>query len=100
MFGFAGLWDRSVREDGTAIESCTIITLPASPLMAEIHNAKKRMPAILRGEDHERWLAGSPEEARAALRQYPDELLHAWKVGPRVNSPKNNDAAPLELVAA
>jgi len=27
IFGFAGLWDRSKREDGTKVESCTIVTM-------------------------------------------------------------------------
>lgn len=92
VFGFAGLWDRSVKPDGRAVESCAIITLPASKLLAAIHNAKQRMPAILRTEDRDPWLAGSPAEAKGALAQYPDELLHAYRVSTRVNSPKNNDA--------
>ena len=32
LFGFAGLWDRSVKEDGTAVESCAHITMPANAL--------------------------------------------------------------------
>jgi putative SOS response-associated peptidase YedK len=57
VFGFAGLWDRSVSTDGTVPESCTIITMPPNALMAEIHNAKQRMPAILQSADIESWLA-------------------------------------------
>jgi putative SOS response-associated peptidase YedK len=90
-FGFAGLWDRSFKSDGSTIESCTMITMDATPLMAEIHNAKQRMPAILAAQDHEAWLSGNQLHARAALRQYPDDLLVAYKVSSRVNSPKNND---------
>jgi putative SOS response-associated peptidase YedK len=99
VFGFAGLWDSSTREDGTVIESCTIITLPANAVMAEIHNApgKQRMPAILRQADHEPWLNGSPAAALASLHSYPSELLGAWRVSGRVNSPKNNGP---ELLAA
>ncbi|MGH8257215.1 MAG: SOS response-associated peptidase [Steroidobacteraceae bacterium] len=100
VFGFAGLWDRSVRTDGTAVESCTIITLPASKLMAEIHNAKQRMPAVLRPEDTQVWLCGTAAEAKTLLVQYPDELLHAYRVSARVNSPKNNDAALLQPLPA
>ncbi|MGH8261792.1 MAG: SOS response-associated peptidase [Steroidobacteraceae bacterium] len=99
VFGIAGLWDRSVSQAGAAIESCAIVTLPASALMAEIHNSKRRMPAILRIEDRGAWLAGSGTEAKAALRQYPDDLLRAARVSTRVNSPRNNDArliAPLD----
>ncbi len=100
VFGFAGLWDRSAKPDGTAVESCTIITLPASPLMAEIHNAKKRMPAILRASDRNTWLSGSPTDAKAVLLPYPDDRLHAYTISARVNSPRNNDPKllePLEL---
>jgi len=43
------LWDSSKRDDGTMVESCTILTMPAHSMMAEIHNApgKQRMPVIL-----------------------------------------------------
>lgn len=99
VLGFAGLWDRSLKPDGTAVESCAIITLPASPLMAEIHNAKKRMPAILRAADRDSWLSTDAASARAALTPYPDDLLHAWQIGARVNSPRNNDAELIEPVA-
>ena len=90
VFGFAGLWDRSTGTDGS-VESCTIVTLPANSLLTEIHNTGHRMPAILREEDHEAWLSGSLDEARAALQPYPDGLMLAYPVSPRVNSPKNND---------
>jgi putative SOS response-associated peptidase YedK len=91
VFGFAGLWDRSVTAEGAALESCTIITMPPNALMAEIHNAKQRMPAILQSQDIEAWLSGSLDDARGALKPYPDDLMHAQKVSTRVNSPKNND---------
>jgi len=90
-FALAGLWDLSKADDGTATHSFAIITLPASPLMAEIHNAKKREPAILVRADCEVWLNGTAEQAKAALRQYPDDLLTAYPVSTRVGSPKNND---------
>jgi putative SOS response-associated peptidase YedK len=93
VFGFAGLWDRSKGTDSVSLESCTIITLAANRLLAEIHNTDHRMPAILREEDHEAWLSGAPEEAHAALRPYPDELMLAYPVSPRVNSARNDDEA-------
>jgi putative SOS response-associated peptidase YedK len=55
------------------------------------------MPAILAQEDHERWLGGDPEVARATLQPYPDELMFAHAVSRRVNSPKlPNDASLIE----
>jgi putative SOS response-associated peptidase YedK len=38
VFAFAGLWDRSIKADGTAVESCVHITMPANDLMKKIHN--------------------------------------------------------------
>jgi len=100
IFGFAGLWDRSKRDDGSRVESCTIITMPASKLMSEIHNAKQRMPAILAREDRDAWLKGAPDEAFAVLKQYPDAHLVVRPVSTRVNAPKNNDATLIEPIAA
>lgn len=97
IMAFAGLWDRSVSADRTAVESFAIITVPANELLAGIH-AEKRMPAILHMEDLEVWLTGTPEQARAALIQFPDDQLLAHKVSPRVNSPKNDDATLIEAI--
>ena len=93
LFGFAALWDRSFRDDGTAVESCVHITMPANEIMADIHNAganPHRMPAIVRAEDRDAWLVGTPEEARAVLKPYPSDLMVAYEVSTRVNSVKNN----------
>jgi len=98
LFGFAALWDRSFDAAGAAIESCVLITVPANELMASVHNEKKRMPAILRAEDHEAWLAGSMAAARPALEPYPSELMVAYRVSKRVNSVKNDDASLIQPV--
>ncbi len=90
LFGLAGLWDASAPADGDTLESVTLITVPANPLMAEIHNAKRRMPAILRREDYAAWLAGGPDAALACLAPYPEAGMEAWTVTTAVNSPANN----------
>jgi putative SOS response-associated peptidase YedK len=97
-FAFAGLWDTSKADDGTTIYSFTIITLPASPLMAQIHNTKRREPAMLTAADCRTWLGGTAEQGRALLQPYPDELLVAWAVSRRVNSPSSNDEKLLQPV--
>jgi len=92
-----------VRPDGTVIESCVHITLPANELMTDIHNAGShpgRMPAILRREDQEAWLEGSPQEARAVLAPYPADLMCAHPVSTRVNSVRNNGPELIEPIAA
>jgi len=87
IFGFAGLWNG---------DSFTIVTLPANTLIAEIHDAKRRMPAILTRDARDVWLAGgSPDEA-AVLRAYPSDRLVAYAVSTRVNFAGNNDETLIE----
>jgi putative SOS response-associated peptidase YedK len=96
LFGFAALWDASNDANGKVIESCAIITMPPNPLMAEIHNVRQRMPAILDQADADAWLSGSNEDAYAALKPYPAQNMVAWQVSRAANSPKNNHAGLIE----
>jgi putative SOS response-associated peptidase YedK len=66
--------------------------------MRHVHNAGSnpfRMPAILRKEDRDAWLIGTPEQARAVLNQYDAGLMVAYEVTTAVNSPKNNSSSNL-----
>jgi putative SOS response-associated peptidase YedK len=99
VFGFAGLWDRSFKADGSSVESVAHVTMPANDLMRKIHNTggnPHRMPAILRKEDYGAWLHGSIDEARAALQPYPPDHMYAFEVSTRVNSSKNNGPELIE----
>ena len=100
VFSIAALWDRSRTDSGEDVLSCAIITMPANELLAEIHNAKQRMPLILPPEAVDTWLAGTPEEAKALLVPYPSELMRAHPVSKRVNKPENDDPELLTLVEA
>ena len=97
-FAFAGLWESSTAPDGTVLESCTIITVPANPMVAEIH-AKGRMPAMLLPDDCGAWLNANTDHARTALVTFPAEQMDAYPVSSRVNSPRNNDPELLESLA-
>ena len=96
-FAFAGLWDRSVKPDGEAIDSCTIITVPANPMVAQIHT-KARMPAMLELDTCTAWLESDETEARSMLGPYPADRMDAYPVSPAVNSPKNNGPELLERI--
>lgn len=101
LLAFAALWDRSCKADGTVIESCVHLTMPGNELMQQIHNTgnhPRRMPAILRTQDHETWLHGTPAEARAVLTPYPADLMVTYEVSPEVNSPKNDSPELIEPV--
>ena len=97
-FGFCGLWETSVGPDGGTVESCTIITVSANPMVAQIH-AKARMPAMVTPEYCGVWLEGSSSDAREVLGPFPVELMDAYPVSTRVNSPRNDSPELLERVA-
>lgn len=61
LFAFAGIYSHWVNTNtGEIINTYSIITTEANPLMAEIHNTKKRMPVILKREDEQKWLEHAP----------------------------------------
>lgn len=104
-FALAGLWDRATTPTNEQIESCTMITMRANDLMAQIHNHtggkplsrdERRMPVILQKEDVQIWLTGTPEEARAVMKEYPSEQMLAWPVSKKVNSSKNDGPALIQ----
>jgi putative SOS response-associated peptidase YedK len=100
VFGLAAFWTRSVtEEDDDVIESLSIITVPANPLVAGIVGGAGRMPAILRRKDYGTWLSATPVQAKTALHAYPDKWMRAYPVSPRVNSIKHNDASLIQPIA-
>jgi len=96
-FAFAGLWEFWVDPgSGGELVTCTIITTTPNDFMRPIHN---RMPVILPRSEYDRWLDPAQEDPAALLpllRPYPDDLMTAWPVSKRVNSPANDDAELLE----
>jgi putative SOS response-associated peptidase YedK len=88
-FAFAGIWSTVHDAHGKEQQTFAIITTEANALVAQIHN---RMPVILHERDEEDWL--NPQlplaEAQALLVPFPAELLTAYEVSPRVNSPAHN----------
>lgn len=61
LFAFAGLYSEwADTNTGEIKNTYTIVTTVANPLMAEIHNIKKRMPIILKKEDEIKWLEQQP----------------------------------------
>ena len=84
----------SRRDDGSYVFSCTLITVPANSLLAQVHNAKQRMPAILDEAHYDTWLNAAPAAAHELLTPYPAQRMSAWEVGRRVNNPRfENDAS-------
>jgi putative SOS response-associated peptidase YedK len=88
-FVFAGLWEgwKDPAKDQW-LHTCSIITGEPNEMVREIHT---RMPVILPEDKHNSWLTG--EAGKEILIPYPANLMKAWPIDRRVNSPKNNDSA-------
>ncbi|MEY4805447.1 MAG: hypothetical protein RL331_1977 [Bacteroidota bacterium] len=91
VFSIAGLYDTWLNpSNGAQEKTFTILTTEANALMAEIHNAKQRMPLILAPNEESGWLNGA-----LALQDVSNRAnieLEAWEVdkklilGPSANS--------------
>jgi len=89
-FAFAGLWERWTDPEGTAIESCTIITTTPNELIGHFHH---RMPVILAPQDYDLWLDVRIRDADRLLPLLvpcPPEALVVYPVRPLVNNPAND----------
>jgi putative SOS response-associated peptidase YedK len=94
--GFAGLWESWTSPDGSTLLSTTVLTTTPNALMAEIHD---RMPVILDEAHWKAWLEPgerSVEQLASVLSPFPAELMRAFPVSTRVNSPRNDDATLID----
>lgn len=98
IFGFAGLWERWRDPQGLEIESCTVITAAANPVLVALHS---RMPVILDPQQYTAWLDPTNQSAAqslALLRHHRCDSLRYHPVSYRVNDVATDDSACLEPV--
>lgn len=90
---FAGLWERWQPAAGAAYESFTILTAPAVPALADVHD---RMPVVLPRDRIAAWLAAGAEAALPDAEELGALAWERFPVSTRVNSPRHDDAACAE----
>jgi len=97
-FAFAGIWDEWAHGDRTT-GTFSIITTEANPMLARIHNTKKRMPVILRRDQERRWLERGLEREQigAMLKPHDDNEMESHPVSGMVSSRGHRDGP--ELIA-
>lgn len=103
-FAIAGLWEHWEGPDGSALQSCTLLTTEANEALEMIHN---RMPVILHPEDHGLWLGDGFEVASDEqsvlfhlMRPYEAEAVTAMPVSTYVSNPRNEGAVCIEAIEA
>jgi putative SOS response-associated peptidase YedK len=99
-FSIAGLWDCwDNKATGEQIYSYTIITTEANPLMAKIHNKKKRMPAILKKEDEQKWISSSmnKEDTMNILKPFNENEMEAYTISKLITARDEDPNVPAVL---
>ncbi|MCL6595235.1 MAG: SOS response-associated peptidase [Firmicutes bacterium] len=96
----AGIWEENRRAlPGVVLRTASILTVPASPPVAAVHD---RMPLVLPPERWEAWLRPDTEAERVKglLAAEDGVALVDVRVGSRVNSPRHDDPSCLEPAPA
>lgn len=90
ILSIAGLWDEwADPATGEVMTTYTMLTGPANPLMARIHNSKERMPCLLTRKLEKDWLEprlGGSDVLHLLAKPYPGEMLAAHSVSRDINS--------------
>ncbi|MBP7849495.1 MAG: SOS response-associated peptidase [Lentimicrobiaceae bacterium] len=90
-FAMAGIWEEWKDAEGHQLHTFSILTTRPNMMMQEIHD---RMPVILPVQSHHTYLTSKdPEQVLPLLQPYPEELMYAYPISNKVNSPRNDDAS-------
>lgn len=98
IFSLGGIFDTwTNKTTGEIVNSFSIITTPANPLMAKIHNMKERMPLILPRDKEELWITPDAPETiiKELMQPLDDELMKAHTISKRITSRKENPNDPV-----
>ncbi len=97
LFCFAGIYSSWVDKiTGELINSFSILTTDANPMMEKIHNIKKRMPVIIPPYQYKKWLSPdlTKEEIQSYFSPYPEEQMQNHTISKRITSRNDNSNVP------
>ena len=96
IFSFGGLWEKWNSPEGGTVVTFSIVTTDANPMMAEIHNSKKRMPLIIHPDDEKNWLNGSltSDQVKELMVPYPESEMTAWTISKMITARGVNTNTP------
>lgn len=97
LFCFAGIYSSwTDKTTGEHINSFSIITTDANPMMARIHNLKKRMPVILHPHQYKEWLRKdlSIEQIQDLLQQFPENEMSSHSISKLITSRTQSSNVP------
>lgn len=88
-FAMAGIYDTwKNQKTGDLIQSFSILTCDANPLMARIHNVGKRMPVILKPETESLWLDKTlkQNEILSFTKPIDESLMDAYTISKLIST--------------
>lgn len=83
IFSLGCIYDNwTDNQSGKTIQTFSIITTVANPLMQKIHNTSRRMPLLLDKKDEQKWLdpSLSKEQIQSLIRPYDEKDMYAYTV--------------------
>ena len=86
----AGIWEHWMADDGSELESCSIIVTRANSIVSSVH---ERMPVLISQADFTPWLdrhRQHPQDLCAFLESVPSGQLEMYPVRNTVNNPEND----------
>ena len=94
----AGLWDRWRNPDsGEALLSFTVLTVPAAPEMAFVHD---RQPLMLSVDDARRWMDPESDDFEDLISSDLPVPMDAVPISTHVNNARHKDARCLDPIGA
>jgi len=95
-FSMAGLWEKWKNPlNNDEVDTYTIITCDANPLMAKIHNKKQRMPVILKEDNWNKWIQNTDkEESLNLLKPYNEDDMEAYTISKLITAKDQDPNVP------
>ena len=101
LFCFAGIYSSWVdKTTGELINSFSILTTGANPMMERIHNLKNRMPVIVLPQLYQTWLKPNltKEEIQTFFSPYPEQDMQNHTISKRITS-RTEDSNVIETLS-
>jgi putative SOS response-associated peptidase YedK len=97
IFALAGIYATWVdKSTGEVVNTFSILTTAANPMMARIHNSKERMPVVLHPENEQGWLNKdlSKEKIQSFFPAIDEKMMQAHTISKLITSRKENSNVP------
>ena len=97
LFCFGGIYANwTDRFTGELIQSFSILTTDANPMMEKIHNSKKRMPVIIPSNGYEHWLDNNlmPKDIQQFFKPFSESEMANHTISKLITSRVENSNVP------